>query len=449
MGEASSNRFLAKRFQPFQRNPWVEVSTLAAKMAAQPGGVCNLGQGMSDMMAPDVLREAMKEVMTREEYKLHQYTRSAGHPRLVEALAKFYSKPLERDLNAYEEVMVSMGADNALACCFMGFLEAGDEVIVIEPSYDCYRGMVSVAGGVPVFVPLRRKNKEEREFSEGEDERESEEFSSDWVIDEEEFRSKITVKTKLIVVNSPQNPFGKVYSYWELAFIAEVAKQHDLVVVNDCVYEHLVYHPNPLPRIATLPGMWERTVTIGSAGKSWNVTGWKLGWAIGDACLIHCLKVVHQSLIYVCPTPIQESLAVAFERESSLPVDQTFFHKLREDLVGKRDLVVNALRKVGLKPLVPEGGYFVTVDVSTFDFAKIGVDSASTSGDEDQASPAAKLISWLLLHKRLVVMPTWPFYSAQNRRLSDNHVRICFNKTDETIRQAIGILDGWAKELNG
>ena len=145
--------------------------------------------------------------------------------------------------------MVSMGADNALACCFMGFLEAGDEVIVIEPSYDCYRGMVSVAGGVPVFVPLRKnKNKEEEE---------SEEFSSssDWVIDEKEFRSKITEKTKLVVVNSPQNPFGKVYCYSELAFIAEVAKQHDLVVVNDCVYEHLVYQSNPLPRIATLPGM--------------------------------------------------------------------------------------------------------------------------------------------------------------------------------------------------
>ena len=240
------NRFLAKTFVPLQGNPWVEVSALAAKMAAEPGGVCNLGQGMTDMMAPAVLRDAMKEVMSREDYKLHQYTRSAGHPRLVEALAKFYSSPLKRELDAYEEIMTSIGADNALACCFMGFLERGDEVIVIEPSYDAYRGMVTVPGGIPVFVPLRKK-----EGLEDADE----ERCSDWVLDEEEFRSKLSDKTKMVVVNTPQNPFGKVYSEKELRFIAEIAVERDLLVINDCVYEHLVYDSQPLPRIATLPGM--------------------------------------------------------------------------------------------------------------------------------------------------------------------------------------------------
>ena len=246
MSAVPPNRFLAKTFVPLQVNPWIHVSTLAAKMAAEPGGVCNLGQGLTDMMAPPVLRDAMKEVMARDDYKLHQYTRSAGHPRLVEALAKFYSTPLKRELDAYEEIMTSMGADNALACCFMGFLERGDEVIVIEPSYDCYRGQVTVPGGVPVFVPLRKKPGREDA---------DEERCSEWVIDEDEFRSKLSEKTKIIVVNTPQNPFGKVYSEQELRFIAQIAVERDLLVVNDCVYEHLVYGPMPLPRIATLPGM--------------------------------------------------------------------------------------------------------------------------------------------------------------------------------------------------
>ena len=230
-----------------QVNPWVEVSTLAAKMAAEPGGVCNLGQGLSDMMAPTVLRDAMKEVMTRDDFKLHQYTRSAGHPRLVEALAKFYSVPLKRELDPYSEVLTTMGADNALASSFLGFLERGDEVIVIEPSYDCYRSMVSVPGGVPVFVPLRKKPDVADDAAE--------ESSADWVLDEDEFRSKLTARTKIIVVNTPQNPFGKVYSEDELRFIAGIAVERDLIVVNDCVYEHLVYGGRPLPRIATLPGM--------------------------------------------------------------------------------------------------------------------------------------------------------------------------------------------------
>ena len=245
MSSPPPNRFLSKTFVPMQANPWVTISSLAAKMAAEPGGVCNLGQGVSDMMAPAVLREAMKEVMTRDDYTLHQYARSAGHPRLVEALAKFYGGPLNRELDPYSNVLTTIGADNALACSFMGFLERGDEVIVIEPSYDVYRGMVSVPGGVPVFVPLRRRT---GDFVQ-------EERSSDWVLDEEEFRSKLTAKTKAIVVNTPQNPFGKVYSEEELRFIADIAVERDLLVINDCVYEHLVYGDQPLPRIANLPGM--------------------------------------------------------------------------------------------------------------------------------------------------------------------------------------------------
>jgi len=428
------DQFLAKTFRPMQENPWVEVSSLAAKMAAEPGGVCNLGQGMSDMMAPQVLRDVMTEVMSRDDYRLHQYTRSAGHPRLVEALAKFYSGPLHRELDAYTEVLTTIGADNALASSFLGFLERGDEVIVIEPSYDCYRGMVTVPGGVPVFIPLRRRAGIAPDATE--------ESSGDWVLDEEELRSKLTEKTKAIVVNTPQNPFGKVYSERELRFIADIAIERDLLVINDCVYEHLVYGDHPLPRIATMPGMWERTVTIGSAGKSWNVTGWKLGWAIGHAKLIHCLKVVHQSLIYVCPTPIQESLALAFEQQSSLPKEKTFFYQLREDLRRKRGRIAEALKAVGLRPLVPEGGYFITVDVSSFDFRKIGCDS-----DAAAASPAKTIIHWLLNNKRLVVMPIWPFYTLDHRDLAKNHIRICFNKKDETIDEAVRILTEWAAEL--
>ena len=171
-----------------------------------------------------------------------------------------------------------------------------------------------------------------------------------------------------------------------------------------------------------------------------------------------------RSLIYVCPTPIQESLAIAFESQMALPAeDDTFFVQLREDLRSKRSRVAEALKAVGLKPLVPEGGYFITVDVSNFDFRKIGCDipsatssststsssSTSTSTASTSSTPAATLIRWMLEHKRLVVMPTWPFYSASHRDLASHHVRICFNKKDETIDQAVKILEEWARELNG
>jgi len=428
------DRHLSKTFHPMQENPWVEVSALAAKMAAEPGGVCNMGQGMSDMMAPQVLRDAMIEVMTREDSTLHQYTRSAGHPRLVEALAKHYSGPLGRHIDAYSEIVATIGADNALASSFIGFLEPGDETIVIEPSYDCYRTMVAAARGVPVYLPLRKRSDLSADATT--------ESSADWVLDEKELRSKLTKKTKMIVINSPHNPIGKVYSEEELRMVAKIAVEHDLIVINDCVYENLVYLGRPLPRLATLPGMWERTVTIGSAGKSWNVTGWKLGWAIGDAKLIYCLKVVHASLIFVCPTPIQESLAIAFEKQASLPAEETFFVQLREDLRAKRERLIEALNYVGLKPIVPDGGYFITVDVSSFDLRKIGCDCQN-----ETSTPAKTLISWLINNKRLVVMPTSPFYSPDHRDMARDHIRICINKKDETIQQALRILNEWAEEL--
>ena len=149
-----------------------------------------------------------------------------------------------------------------------------------------------------------------------------------------------------------------------------------------------------------------------------------------------------RSLIYVCPTPIQESLAIAFEHQATLAKEETFFVRLREDLRAKRGRVAAALKRVGLKPLLPDGGYFITADVSGFDFRKIGCDVSSPP------SRAETLIRWLLERKRLVVMPTWPFYSPGHRDLAEHHVRICFNKKDATIDEAVRILDEWAREMD-
>ena len=199
-----------------------------------------------------------------------------------------YSKLLNRTLDPQNEILVTVGAYQALYATLQGHTNPGDEWIIIEPFFDCYVPMVQTAGGVPRFIALKPKSSN------------GPLSSSDWVFDKQELENLFNEKTKGIIINTPHNPVGKVFTLDELQFIANLAKKWNTLVVSDEVYEWLVYEPYKHIRIATLPDMYERTITIGSAGKTFSVTGWKLGWAYGPAHLLYNLQVVHQNCVYTC-----------------------------------------------------------------------------------------------------------------------------------------------------
>ena len=272
------------------------------------------------------------------------------------AIASLYSRLLGtgHTLDPMKEVLVTDGAYEALFTAIMGHVNPGDEVVIIEPYFDCYEPMVRLAGGTPVFISLK-PTKTDGPVS-----------SADWKLDPEELRRVFSPKTKAVIFNNPNNPLGKVFSYAEILELCNLCIQHDVLCISDDVYEHMVFDENKMIRVATLPGMWERTITIGSAGKTFSVTGWKLGWAYGPPHLIQNCGVVHQNCVYACPTPIQEAVARGFEKElARLESADCYFRSISVDLAGKRDFVVEMLDGVGMKPVVPEGGYFIMADWSS------------------------------------------------------------------------------------
>lgn len=243
-------------------------------------------------------------------------------------------------------VLVTVGATEAIFICMQAFLSAGDECILFEPFYDSYPPSVLMAGGKPVSIPLRSKGMSSS--------------SSQWVLDRDELVSKISSKTKMILINNPMNVPGKVWSRSDLEFIAQLAKEKDLIVVADEVYEWITYDGKEHLKIATLPGMWDRTLTIGSAGKSFSLTGYKIGWLIGPDPLIDALSCAHQNVVFSVGTPLQEGIAVALEQSDT----RRYFPAMAEMFTKKRDALCNVLKSVGLQPTVPEGSYFVLADTS-------------------------------------------------------------------------------------
>lgn len=419
-----SSVIAADRIKDMEQSVWVEFIQLA--LDYKP---LNLGQGFPDFGAPEHVLKALSAATLSDNVLLNQYTRGFGHPRLINSLSKLYSKLINREIDPQNEILVTSGAYEALFCTFMSLLNPGDEVIIIEPFFDCYEPMTLMAGGVPVFIPLRPKQVVGRALT-----------SNDWILDPEELESKFSSKTKLIVVNTPHNPLGKLFSRDELEMIGNLCKKYNTIAVMDEVYEWIFYKGNQHLRMATLPDMWDRCITIGSAGKTFSVTGWKLGWAYGPKELLHPLRMVHQNSVYTCPTPIQEAVAVGFETEiSRMESPESYWKELPQMLEPKRDRMASFLSLVDMNPTVPEGGYFMIAD-----FSKLAekVDLSGETGTKDY-----KFVKWLSKTKKLQGIPTSAFYSKEHKHLAENLIRFCFIKKDETLEKAEQIINELKKSL--
>lgn len=304
----------------------------------------NIGQGFPDYHPPKYVTDALAEAALSENPLMSQYTRGYGSPRLVNALAKYYSGRIGRTLDPMNEIMVTVGAYEALYCAIQGHVDTGDEVIIIEPFYDCYEPQVQYAGGKIKYLPLKPRVTGKTISAE------------DWVYDDPDLEKLFNAKTKMIIVNTPHNPLGKVFSERELTKIAELCIKWNVLCVSDEVYEHMVFEPYKHVRIATLPGMFERTITIGSAGKTFSTTGFKIGWAYGPASLLKNLQVVHQNCVYTCATPLQEAVAKGFEIEMTrLNSPECYFNSISKELQPKRDYMVKFLTEAGMTPTIPQG----------------------------------------------------------------------------------------------
>jgi aspartate/methionine/tyrosine aminotransferase len=379
----------------------------------------NLGQGFPDFSPEPFVLNAAKDAIDRG---LVQYARSQGHVRLANALSKVYSPLIGKALDPMSNVLVTIGATESLFLSFMAFCNPGDEVLLIEPFYDSYPACVSLAGGKPVFVPLRPQHPNAS--------------AADWKLDMDEYRAAITPKTKMIVVNNPSNIPGKVFSRKELEEIAKIAVEKDLLVVSDEVYEWMVYDDSNNEkgghvRMASLPGMWERTITIGSAGKAFSVTGFKVGWSLAHAPLVEALQAVHTHATFSVSTPMSDAVAVALEEAET----RNYFKELKEMFTQKRERLIKVLEGAGLRTVSPQGSYFILADTSKIPDEKF-LDKEKLASGAFDSTRDYQFCRWLIKEIGVAAIPPSAFYSREHAHMAANYARFAFCKKDESIDAA-------------
>ena len=367
---------------------FAEMSALAAAT-----GSVNLGQGFPDVDGPAVVAEAARAAIA--EGRGNQYPPGPGVPELRAAIAEHQRRWYGLAVDPDSEVLVTAGATEGIASALLGLLDPGDEVVVLEPYYDSYVACLGWAGAVRRPVTLR---------------------PPDFALDVDALRAAVSGRTRMILLNTPHNPTGAVLSRVELQAIADIAVEHDLVVLSDEVYEHMAFDADrPHVPIATLPGMRERTLTLGSAGKTFAFTGWKVGWATGPAELVSAARGIKQFLTYVSGGPFQYAVA------AGLKLPDTYFAGLRDGLVAKRDRLCEGLASVGLEVYRPRGTYFVLTDVRP-----LGYDDG--------------MAFCLDLPRRagVVAIPAGVFYDDQS--VGRPLVRWAFCKRDEVLDDAVARL---------
>ena len=368
-------------------------TTIFAEMSALAvaTGSVNLGQGFPDTDGPPEIAQAAAAAILAG--RGNQYPPGPGIPELRQAIAEHQQRFYGLSFDPGTEVLVTAGATEAVAAALLALVEPGDEVIAFEPYYDSYAACVAMAGGIRVPVTLR---------------------PPDFRPDLDALRAAITPRTRLILLNSPHNPTGSVFTRAELGAIAELACERDLLVIADEVYEHMVFAGEHVP-IGSLPGMAGRTVSISSAGKTFSFTGWKIGWITASAELVTAVRTVKQFLTYVSGGPFQYAIA------EGLRMDDAYFAGISEDLRPKRDLLCAGLAEAGFGVYPPEGTYFVTTDIRPL-------------GESD----GIEFCRELPRRAGVVAIPSAVFYD--DAEAGRTQVRFAFCKRPEVLREALARL---------
>ncbi|MBW0116669.1 pyridoxal phosphate-dependent aminotransferase [Pseudonocardia abyssalis] len=378
---------LVERMQPFTSTIFAEMSALALRT-----GAINLGQGFPDTNGPpSLLADAAANITGG----VNQYPPGPGVPALRAAVAEHQSRFHGLSVDP-DDVLVTTGATEAIAAAVLGLCEPGDEVVTFQPFYDSYAATVALAGAVLKAVPLRPPS---------------------FGFDPSELRAAFSARTRVVLLNTPHNPTGAVFTAVQLAEIGELAAEFGAVVVADEVYEHMVFSGAVHTPIATLPGMAERTLTISSAGKTFSVTGWKVGWVHGPSELVAAVRAAKQFLTYVSGAPFQPAIAAA------LALPDSFYTDLASGLQGKRDLLSDGLRAAGLTVYPSAGTYFVVTDV-----APLGVTDGA-----DFCWRLPELIG-------VAAVPVSVF--CTDPELGRTLVRFAFCKRDEVLTEAVSRLAG-------
>jgi len=378
---------MSQRVAGFGTTIFADINALALQH-----GAVNLGQGAPDFDGPpEVLAAAVEAVHSA----LNQYAPGIGMASVRQAIAQHALRFYNQQLNPDTDVLVTAGATEAMFAAILGLTDRGDEVIVFEPVYDTYVPNLVMAGVAPRHVPLR---------------------GDDWTFDADELSKAFNSQTKAIVINTPHNPTGKVFARDELRTIAELCQKHNVLAITDEVYEHILYDDTSHVRLATLPGMAERTLTISSLGKTFSVTGWKIGWAMGPANLVHAVNQAHQYITYAVASPLQAAAAAAL----NLPFG--FFERLQSSYQARRDRLLEVLRRAGFKVFKPQGSYFIMVDWR-------GVAPRHVQDDMQFAR-------WLIQEIGVACIPASPFYQEADKPLGRYFARFAVCKKDDTLNAA-------------
>jgi len=397
----------ARRVAGFGTTIFTEMSALAIQHNA-----VNLGQGFPDFAGPEFIKQAAAAAIAAD---LNQYAPMPGTPRLRQAVAAQWLREYGRIVDWQNEVTVTSGATEALCDAALAFLNPGDKAIVFEPAYDAYVPDIVMAGAKPVAVQLYPPTKDERRKTKKQVDLPSSVLrpSSTWHFDPAELRAAFEQRPQLIFINTPHNPTGKVYTRAELELIAGLCQEYDVLAITDEVYDRLIYDNAEHLSLATLPGMWERTLTLNSVGKTFSVTGWKIGYAVGPAELNRALRQAHQWVTFATATPFQEASAAALEQAAA----NGYYQQLRVEYDERRTLLRDILEAAGLPTLPAEGSYFISTDISALGYT------------DDR-----EFCRFLTTEIGVAAIPTSAFYS--NPASAPQFARFCFAKKHATLQAA-------------
>jgi aminotransferase len=371
---------------------------------AMSAGAINLSQGYPDFPAPQVIKDAAAKAIHED---WNQYSITWGLQPLRESIADLYRRRYEMDVDPDKNVVVCCGATECMIAAMLGVVNPGDEVVFFEPYYESYIPNCFITQATPRFVTLRPPPYP----LEGELISPFRGSGGGWTFDPDELRKAFNDRTKVIIVNSPHNPTGKVFNREELQLIADLCIEHDVIAITDEIYEFITYDGAQHIPIAALPGMAERTITISGMSKTFSVTGWRLGYAVASEDLMIGVRKAHDFMSVCAATPLQIA-GIAM-----LGLDEDYYARLKADYTHRRDFMIQTLREVGFNPVVPQGAYYTMADFSAI-------------SDEDDIAFGLRMAKEI----GVACVPGSPFFSRPE--LSRNIVRFAFCKREETLMQA-------------